>query len=817
MKLSARILRLRGALLSPMARRVLALLVLSVGTAIFVVDYVRVPDRGLEVGEVALRDIRAPTTLEYVDWDETLARQREAEAAVPPVFDFDATLASRIQARLSDAFEAARARHGEALMAARAAGRQRLSDEELSRIALDFIKLLELPLELSDIELVTRHRWDRRIEDLARELVGVAMQGYIVADRSVLPTDGRAVSVVRLFGDRRDEVQLDDFSQVVTPDEARRRITLYALESLDDSVDPDVLRAAQVLARAAVRPNFSYNQLVTEDRRKKAREGVSEVVVRVARGTAIVREGDVVTPQQVEMLEALRQARSTTGTLGILFAFTVLGGILYLALYNFAAGFIRKFSTNPRDIEAMTVLGLLVLGLSRILVELSGPLSGLIGLGIAPSTFWYLAPVAGGAMLVRILVNSETALVWTVAISGMAGMMLDQQVLFTVFFIVSGVVAAGGIAHTKERVNVLRAGVVTGLYNASAALVINLVQAHMGDGLAAAQPLWDVGFAFLGASLGAILVLGLVPLFEQFGFVTDYKLLELANLNHPLLRQLMLRAPGTYHHSVTVAQLCEAAAEAVGANALLTRVACYFHDIGKAVQPRFFIENQAGGPNPHDKLDPRTSARVIINHVLDGEAIARQHKLPGPVIDGIVMHHGTGLIQYFYARALEQAKPGETVDEADFRYPGRLPDTRETGIMMLADRVEAACRSLKDKSPDNIRNLIQRLVNNTVLDGQLDRCPLTIKDLVTISETFTATLLGIYHQRIDYPGLPPRRDAPETTGPIITLEIPNPLAGGVPDPAAAVLEGGATDPGRNGPDGGQAGLPADRGEEEGGA
>jgi hypothetical protein len=283
----------------------------------------------------------------------------------------------------------------------------------------------------------------------------------------------------------------------------------------------------------------------------------------------------------------------------------------------------------------------------------------------------------------------------------------------------------------------------------------------------------------MGGIFSAILVLGLVPMFEQFGFVTDYKLLELANLNHPLLRQLMLRTPGTYHHSVTVASLCEAAAEAVGANALQVKVSCYFHDIGKAVQPKYFIENQGGGPNPHDRLPPKTSAKIIINHVLDGEAIAKQYKLPQPIIDGIVMHHGTGLIRFFYAKALEQAEPGQEVDEADYRYPGQCPTTREAGIIMLADRVEAACRTLKDPSRDNIRKLIQELVNGAVVDGQLMDCPLTVRELYTIVDAFTNTLLGIYHHRIEYPGLPQLppnvTNKASQTGPIITLEIPNPL------------------------------------------
>ena len=434
-------------------------------------------------------------------------------------------------------------------------------------------------------------------------------------------------------------------------------------------------------------------------------------------------------------------------------------------------------------------LSLLTLLIARLLVEASGPLASTLGMGAAPSALWFAVPFAGSAMLVRILINAETALLWVLGTSTVVGLMMDQQVLFALFFAISGVTAAASTAHTRERAQVLRAGVLTGLINAAAALLISLVQVYLGDTPAltetSSQPLWDVGAAFTGGILSAFLVLGLVPVFEMIGFVTDFKLLELANLNHPLLRQLMLRAPGTYHHSMTVASLSEAAAEAINANALQTRVACYFHDIGKALQPQFFIENQRGGPNPHDRLKPHQSARVIVNHVVDGAAIAEQHQLPQCVLDGILMHHGTSLIKYFYVRALEQAAEGETVDENDFRYPGKRPTTREAGIIFLADRVEAACRSIKNPSAQNFRTMIQKLVNDAITDGQLEECPLTVKELYTIVAVFTTTLQGIHHHRIEYPLLPARdtggsqgdRAASEaSSGAIITLEMDNPLA-----------------------------------------
>ncbi|MEE2750410.1 MAG: HDIG domain-containing metalloprotein, partial [Myxococcota bacterium] len=246
-------------------------------------------------------------------------------------------------------------------------------------------------------------------------------------------------------------------------------------------------------------------------------------------------------------------------------------------------------------------------------------------------------------------------------------------------------------------------------------------------------------------------------------------LMELANLNHPLLRNLLLRAPGSYHHSVMVGSLSEAAAEAIGCNALLARVAAYFHDIGKAVTPQYFVENYRGTANAHERLSPKQSARIIIDHVRNGGAIAKRYKLPQPIIDNIYMHHGTGLLYYFYRKA-QETRPD--VDIEEFRYPGPRPNTREAGIIHLADKVEAACRSIREPTPERIAAMIQKIVNSTLADGQLEECPLTLQDLYIIAETFQESILAIHHQRIEYPD---------------TQEISSPVS----IPAAAAVEASA--------------------------
>ncbi len=782
----ARLRAAGAALRGRRARRLMAAVAVAAGGALLMVDPSRLPDQTYEVGEVAERDLRASMGFDFVDEAATDLRRSEAEAQVLPVYDFHPSAAGEVSQRVGLAFDAARRRSTDALLQAQSQGRDDLSDEERSAIALEFVRELKVSLDPEDIELVSKLRYSREVEQQARRMLEAVMQGYVVTDRSVLPAEATAITLVTFAEDAQAiERVLSDLRLLRTPAEARQDVSLYALENADAN-DPTV-KSGVALARAAVQPNLFFNQRDTTMRRARAREDVDEIVIRVHRGAPIARAGEALSAQQVAQLAAMSPGRSRGALAGLVLAMVGLVGLVTGALHSFTTSHLTRAPLRTRDIEAGAVLLLLVLGLARLVMQVSEPLAAALGPGASAAAFWLMVPAAGGAMLLRVLVHAEAALIWTVATACLLGLMMDQQVLYAVYFAVSGVAAAGAVGGSQERVGVLRAGLLAGLVNAAAALLIALTQVHLVEGVGqgiGALPIWEVLYALFGGLLSAFLVLGLVPVFEQFGFVTDYRLLELANLNHPLLRQLMLRAPGTYHHSVTVAQLSEAAAEAIGANALQVRVACYFHDIGKAVNPKYFIENQRGGPNPHDRLPPRASARVILNHVTDGEAIAKQYNLPQPVIDGISMHHGTGLIQYFYVRAKEAAKDGDEVKEADFRYPGRLPNTREAGIMMLADKVEAATRTLKDKSPASIRGLIQKLTNSTLTDGQLEQCPLTVKEIYTIIDAFTETLLGIYHHRIEYPGIPrrgpPEADGERPTGPVITLEISNPF---IPPPA----------------------------------
>jgi putative nucleotidyltransferase with HDIG domain len=259
-------------------------------------------------------------------------------------------------------------------------------------------------------------------------------------------------------------------------------------------------------------------------------------------------------------------------------------------------------------------------------------------------------------------------------------------------------------------------------------------------------------FALSGGLLTGILALGLTPIIESaFHYSSNIRLLELLNLDQPILRELMLMAPGTYHHSLVVGQMVEAAAEAIGANPLVAKTAAYYHDIGKVKKPPYFVENQQGGENKHEKLAPSLSALILISHVKDGVDLARKHKLGERIEDIIQQHHGSSFISYFFHKAKDQAAQGQQVNVDDYRYPGPRPQTREAALVLLADQVEAASKTLTDPTPARIQGMVQKMVNNVFADGQLDTCELTLRDLHLIAKSFNKILSGIFHQRIHYP------------------------------------------------------------------
>jgi cyclic-di-AMP phosphodiesterase PgpH len=387
--------------------------------------------------------------------------------------------------------------------------------------------------------------------------------------------------------------------------------------------------------------------------------------------------------------------------------------------------------------------------------------------GIPIEALHFAFPVAAGAMLVRFVLTEELALFFAIVFSALAGIMLGNSLGYFLWALITSLVASERIARVKERAGLFRAGLLTGAVSVGMVACLGLAA---GKGLGA-EGLWSMTFAFISSALAVpMMVLTLTPLVEAaFGYASDLKLLELANLNHPALKELVLQAPGTYHHSIIMGSLVEAAAEEIGANPLLARSCAYYHDIGKGRNPAYFGENQKG-ENPHDQLAPAMSASLIMRHVAEGLDMATEYKLPRLVADAIPQHHGTRLVGYFFHKAQKEleGKEGGNPDDEPFRYPGPKPQFREAALVMIADACEAASRSLSDPNADKLRAMVQRMINVIFSEGQLDECDLTLKDLNYIAESFTRTLEGIYHARPSYPagaiggGKPPANEIVKT-------------------------------------------------------
>lgn len=362
----------------------------------------------------------------------------------------------------------------------------------------------------------------------------------------------------------------------------------------------------------------------------------------------------------------------------------------------------------------------------------------------------YYIPVAGIAMISMLLFNDlQLAFVMSVLSSIIVSLILKADFSMMLTFFLGSLMGSFSVREARTRGRLISAGLFIGVIHVVCLILLNpntsfyLYKNFTSNYL---YPLVFNGF------LSAFLVMATLKVFEYlFGALSNFSLLELSDFNQPLLKRMILEAPGTYHHSLVVSNLAEAAADSIGANTLLTRVGAYYHDIGKMVKPEYFTENQLVGGNKHDHMEPSMSRLVVLNHVKEGIELAKKNKLNQKIIDFIPQHHGTGLMYYFYQKALEEAEEGEAVSEEDFRYPGPKPQTRETAITLLADSVEGATRALDEPNPTNIEETVQKVINNKFIDGQLDECNLTLKEIDKISSTFIRILSAMYHGRVKYP------------------------------------------------------------------
>ncbi len=460
-----------------------------------------------------------------------------------------------------------------------------------------------------------------------------------------------------------------------------------------------------------------------------------------------------------------------------------------------------EFVAKRKDaLVGMLILATSLASFKLILIFQMDILAGYF-VGVPATLFLFLIPVAAPTMILRLLIKPPQVLIFSLVHALCLAYLLESAYLFGVYVFVASVAGSMFISQATTRSTLHLAGFKTAIVCASMGVLLALTwqgglpNISIMDPRLAAQGFmpWESAiWCFFGAAAGgwfsAMVALTLTPLVESLlDYTTDLKLLELARMDHPLLRELVLKAPGTYHHSIIVGSLCEAAAEAVGANALLCRVAAYYHDIGKIGRAEYFVENQ-GPVNPHDRMKPHLSAKIIIAHVKEGKKIAKEYKLGEAISDFIMEHHGRSMVRYFYNRAQQEAaQPGsginpDAISEDDFRYPGPNPRTKETAIMALADSCEAATRSLVDPTPARIEAMVHKIINKALNEGLLDHADITLREVRLAGKAFTRILMGLHHHRVEYPdqeeGLPVKSAASQTKIELEKVpEIPHKLYG----------------------------------------
>src|SRR5690625_1962285 len=493
------------------------------------------------------------------------------------------------------------------------------------------------------------------------------------------------------------------------------------------------------LVEFSIVENSFFDAEKTMEARNEAASNVNPVIIRS--GDIIVREGQIITNEVYEELKLvglLNQQQRIYPAVG-------LGLFVIFLLVVVSYELTRLYNRNELDFgKAITLLfvSVITVSLMKIISLFTDQLNHL----------YVVTPIAVGVLLIKLLIYERLSIVFAIIYTTLACIIFNGEIpgslnieagLYFLFFQFAAILF---LKHVKDRLALIKAALGMALVNIITIIMFMMLSLINYDFL---QLIIHSSLGIVAAILSTVLTFGLLPFFETgLGILSENRLLALANPNQPLLKKLSTEAPGTYHHSVMVANLSETTCEAIGANGLLARVGSYYHDIGKTIKPHYFIENQVAIRNPHDFLEPEISAKIIIDHVIEGVKLLKEHNLPKEIIDIAEQHHGTSLVEYFYYKAKEN---NEDVSEEDFRYPGPKPLTKEAGIISICDSVEAAVRSLREPSPEKIEEIVEAIIKNRLTDGQFDDTPLTMNELHVIRETICEILKGIFHSRIQYP------------------------------------------------------------------
>ncbi|HET7628421.1 MAG TPA: HD family phosphohydrolase [Bacillales bacterium] len=666
---------------------------------------------------IAPEDILSPVTT--VDGEATKEKQNEAAAAVAPKYTFKQTTAlvqiEKANAIYDTAIKIAQQKKA-ITSSTDANGGQADTTNETEKVSTEE-KISLLKSNLS--------------QNIVEELPKTTLKSLVTTQPSDL-TIAKEITGTTLNAVMAKQIKWGELAK------AKRSVNEVFPES---SLPPSLKKAAEAITKQLIVPNYVLNAKKTKQARQEAIESVDPVLIQ--EGQILAKKGQVINHQmyhQIEVAGLLDDSFNPYPYLGL--------GILVFLLMAFVSYETSGLESKVRSGNTYVLMYGLVMFVTFLLMKITSLLSEFHVHGLI-----FLVPAAVGTMLIRLLISERLAITTSFVLAVCASILFNESTLaimnftFGIYVLFSCLAGAVLIGKRNARPRILKTGLMVSLVNILVVLIFLFLKTSQ---LAVFDVVLSLGFAFLAGFLSSVLTLGFMPFFEvAFGILSTMRLIELSNPNHPLLRKILTEAPGTYHHSVMVANLAEAACEAIGANGLLARVAAYYHDIGKTKRPRFFIENQMGMENPHDKISPQLSRTVILSHPYDGAIMLREHRLPKEIVDIAEQHHGTTLLSFFYNKALQSG--AADVSESEFRYPGPKVQTKEAAVIEIADSVEAATRSLSKPKPEKIESLVRKIITARLEDGQFDECQLTLKELDTVAQSICETLKGIFHSRIEYP------------------------------------------------------------------
>ena len=722
--------------------RLIVLIFVSFIIALLLTPQITINHPTYQVGMIAKRNIRADHDFSVIDRNALELKKTEAAENVKTIYDYDPNVLLKVQAKINKALPVFER------LNQRLQNIKQASDDVFFVTARKEVEeTLEMPLSDNKFETLIAAKFSNKISEKIKSVVNKAYRLTFISDTKLLSGDVERGIVVRDIKTQQDseKVVLSDVRDIETV----RKTVARDINNTLAGEKVEVRKLVYDLSAKMVHPNLSFNKVASEKAKQDFVEQVPAVYSTILKNEIVVREGERISEANIDKIEALLN----NSRQGILSRISVFGGTFIIVLIFAFVAYIIVRETLKEKAETNKTISFLALCL---LLQIFIVRVGIFVVGAVNRAF-PLLPIDSGsfaisfalsAMLIALFLNRYTAVCFAIIASLLTALLFENKLAIISVSFFGSVVASYHIFQCRRRSSFFRSGFILGVTN----VTIILAFAMIGNDIFSVDTLIRASMGFIGGFIASFIVCGFIPIFETaFGYTTNIRLLEIGNLNQPIFQQMIIEAPGTYHHSIITASLVEAAAEATGADPLLAKTAAFYHDIGKIKKSCYFIENQTSGENKHDKLTPKMSGAVIISHIKDGCDLAKEIGLPKIIVDIIKQHHGTSIVSYFYNKAKnDQDESTRTLTEENFRYPGPKPQTKEAGLVMLADIVEASSRSLSNPTPARIKSMVRERIERVFLDGQLDECPLTLSDLYKISSTFTRLITGIFHQRVDY-------------------------------------------------------------------